>query len=266
MSTSSATQRHNVPPGAAELAVVLVLIVLILTTFFTFDASIKKAEAMQRASDMKMKILEAETDRALGETFDTMPDEPYEMPALPAQEQTDHSLPDIPWTPVLLGAGGLILLGASGVGAHTLHRRHQHRIEVAAEVRARWEAATSGHNAIADEYAGLRLDPSEAIDHASLWDTTDPHTEAFVIAYAKIVETRVEYAQAPPTDAVVVAAYAEDVEAARRAWVSARENAGRLGLPEASSEQGPILRTQGSLSGKARILAAKARHRILATV
>jgi hypothetical protein len=266
MSTSSATPRHNVLPGAAELAVALVLIGFVLTTLFTFHANLKaRAEAMQHASDMKIQIMEAEAARVLGE--DITPDRSVEMPALPAPDQTDHSpLPDIPWTPVLLGAGGLVLLGSSGVGAHTLRRRHQHRVEVAADIRARWNAATAGHNAIADEYAGLRLDPAEAIDHASLWDTTDPHTETFVLAYAKIVETRVEYAQAPPADAVVVNAYTDDVEAARRAWVAARENAGRLGLPAARAEQGPILRTQAALTSKARILAAKARHRILATV
>lgn len=214
-----------------DLLIGMVIIMLLATIGASTLGNLKKRqlEAQERSENLQEQVRDA------AESTEPNPQpQPEAKPEVTAAEPREPI--DIPWTPILLGAGGLIMLAGGGVGGASVRRGHLRRAELAGNIRDRWNAAVAKHDAMAEEYATLRLDPIAAIDHMALWDVTDPFTEKFTLAYGKISDTRSLHLNTAPTQAEIVDAYAADVDAAHLTWVNARDHAHDHGIEVLSPE------------------------------
>lgn len=229
---TTSTPRRN-DDGFSLLDILVAIIIFMLIAMIgasTLSTARKRGlEAQERSENLQEQIRDA------AESTEPNPQpEPETQPEVTVEEPREPL--DVPWTPILLGTGGLIVLAGGGVGGASVRRGHLRRAELAGNIRGRWNAALAKHDAMADEYATLRLDPIAAIDHMALWDVTDPFTEKFTLAYAKVADTRSLHLNTAPTQAEIVDAYAADVDAAHLAWVNARDHARDHGIEVLSPE------------------------------
>lgn len=97
-----------------------------------------------------------------------------------------------------------------------------------ATVAARWHQAVSRHQAIADAYGALLLDPLAALTHAALWDITNPRCAAFILAYAEISDILALHPTLPD-DPALVTEYATKVRHTHAVWLDALHHAEQLG-------------------------------------
>lgn len=124
---------------------------------------------------------------------------------------------DTPWTPLLVGLGGIITLALLAGIAAILRARHRRRTlerQRHAELEAR-------HDHVRDAYAAFTTDILAVLDRPALNDVSTPETERLILALDAAREART----APNTTD-----YAARVTALEIAWKAADQHARKAGI------------------------------------
>ncbi|MFJ1662344.1 hypothetical protein [Streptomyces anthocyanicus] len=129
----------------------------------------------------------------------------------------EPSGPDVPWTPLLAGLGGIIalaLLAGIAAGLRARHRRRMLERQRRAELEAR-------HDRVRDAYAAFTTDILAVLDRPALNDVGTPETERLILALDAARDART----APNTTD-----YAARVIALEIAWKAADQHARKAGI------------------------------------
>jgi hypothetical protein len=223
------TPQRSTTNTDSDLEFVVVFTIVLGAIVLCLMQALTSARAAAEETQARSEALQAELEAAAMEAITGKP-----ARKAPARERdaitvappsTTGDAFDIPWTAIGIGVAGAGALSGAVVGGTALQRSVKRRRDLHAAARERWNLAAAKHDAIADEYAHLRLDTDTALSHATLWDVADPRTEAFTLAYGKVADTRRRHAATPPVDPAVVTEYVTQVDTAHLAWTQARDHA-----------------------------------------
>lgn len=147
-------------------------------------------------------------DKALG----ALAGEEDPTPKPSDRPHTGPTGPDIPWTTLLAGLGGVVSLALLAGVAVAVRAQHGRRL---AERRRRAELETR-HDAVRDAYASFITDILAVLDRPALSDVTVPETERLVLALDAARDGR---------KAADTGAYRTHVIALEIAWKAADQHA-----------------------------------------
>ena len=151
----------------------------------------------------------------------------------------DSPAPRTPWQEWTIDGTSYRIVDGEVVSlpAHRDPRRHEIGVGGPSDTTPRYTVAAEQHEQVKTAYGAILADPIEVLLHSALMDTTNPHTEQFVLALysANDLATATR-----PSNVAEVEQYAAAVHRLRVAWDNARgfaEKHGAAWMPGVDQER-----------------------------
>ncbi len=149
----------------------------------------------------------------------------------------------------------LAALAALGAGAALVVRSRDRRdraaelAEDAAAVRAWWDAVEARHDSVSQEYADVLLDPDAETALPALFDSEDPRTRRFILAYTNALDVLHLHGDDEELTRAATDKYADAVGEAARAWYAALALAHARSCSADPGHDGDCPRRPGAVRG-----------------